>query len=44
MQDLARSWRVAEALEFGMIGLNDVMITDPVAPFGGMKQVRPLRV
>lgn len=37
-KDLARSWRVAEALDFGMIGLNDVMITDPVAPFGGMKQ------
>lgn len=32
---------MAEALEYGMVGLNDVMITDPVAPFGGMKQVGP---
>ncbi len=40
MQDLARAWRVAEQLEYGMVGLNDVLITDPVAPFGGMKEVR----
>ena len=39
-QDLARAWRVAEQLEYGMVGLNDVLITDPVAPFGGMKEVR----
>jgi succinate-semialdehyde dehydrogenase / glutarate-semialdehyde dehydrogenase len=37
-QDLARSWRVAEALEYGMVGLNEVAITSEVAPFGGMKQ------
>lgn len=35
--DLARAWRVAEALEFGMVGLNDVAITSEVAPFGGVK-------
>ena len=40
LQDLARAWRVAEQLEYGMVGLNDVLITDPVAPFGGMKEVR----
>lgn len=38
MQDLARSWRVAEALDYGMVGLNEVLITDAVAPFGGIKE------
>lgn len=33
-----RSWRVAEALEFGMIGLNTGSISTEVAPFGGVKQ------
>ena len=37
-QDLARSWRVAEALDYGMVGLNEVLITDAVAPFGGIKE------
>mmetsp|Transcript_11098 Transcript_11098/g.19328 ORF Transcript_11098/g.19328 Transcript_11098/m.19328 type:complete len:550 (+) Transcript_11098:46-1695(+) len=37
-RDLARAWRVAEALQYGMIGLNEVSITSEVAPFGGMKQ------
>ncbi|WP_199200881.1 NAD-dependent succinate-semialdehyde dehydrogenase [Mesorhizobium sp. 131-2-1] len=36
--NLKRSWRVAEALEFGMIGLNTGMISTEVAPFGGVKQ------
>ncbi|GIL79698.1 hypothetical protein Vretimale_12349 [Volvox reticuliferus] len=36
-RDLARAWRVAEELEFGMIGLNEVAITSEVAPFGGVK-------
>lgn len=36
--DLARSWRVAEALDYGMVGLNEVLITDAVAPFGGIKE------
>jgi succinate-semialdehyde dehydrogenase/glutarate-semialdehyde dehydrogenase len=37
-QNLARSWRVAEALEFGMVGLNTGAISTEVAPFGGVKQ------
>ncbi|MER8458870.1 NAD-dependent succinate-semialdehyde dehydrogenase [Mesorhizobium sp. M1300] len=36
--NLQRSWRVAEALEFGMVGLNTGMISTEVAPFGGVKQ------
>ncbi|GFR48911.1 hypothetical protein Agub_g10861, partial [Astrephomene gubernaculifera] len=36
-RDLARAWRVAEELEFGMVGLNEVGITSEVAPFGGVK-------
>lgn len=36
--DLARAWRVAEALEYGMVGVNEVSITSEVAPFGGVKQ------
>lgn len=38
VQDLARAWRVAEELEYGMVGINDVAITSEVAPFGGIKQ------
>lgn len=37
-QDLRRSWRVGEALEFGMVGLNTGAISMEVAPFGGVKQ------
>ncbi len=37
-QNLARSWRVGEALEAGMVGLNTGMISTEVAPFGGVKQ------
>lgn len=37
-QDLARSWRVAERLEYGMIGQNTGLISNAVAPFGGVKQ------
>jgi succinate-semialdehyde dehydrogenase / glutarate-semialdehyde dehydrogenase len=37
-QSLKRSWRVAEALEFGMVGLNTGLISTEVAPFGGVKQ------
>ncbi|TIL46620.1 NAD-dependent succinate-semialdehyde dehydrogenase [Mesorhizobium sp.] len=36
--NLKRSWRVAEALEFGMVGLNTGLISTEVAPFGGVKQ------
>lgn len=35
--DLARSWRVAEALEYGMVGVNEGVISTEVAPFGGVK-------
>jgi succinate-semialdehyde dehydrogenase / glutarate-semialdehyde dehydrogenase len=37
-RDLSRGLRVAEALEAGMIGLNRGVVSDPAAPFGGMKQ------
>lgn len=37
-RDIARVWRVAEALEAGMIGINTGMISNEVAPFGGIKQ------
>ena len=37
-RDLARSWRVAEALEYGIVGLNTGLISTEVAPFGGVKQ------
>jgi succinate-semialdehyde dehydrogenase/glutarate-semialdehyde dehydrogenase len=36
--DMARVWRVAEALEVGMVGINTGMISDPATPFGGVKQ------
>ncbi|HEY4773700.1 MAG TPA: aldehyde dehydrogenase family protein, partial [Xanthobacteraceae bacterium] len=37
-RDLSRGLRVSEQLEFGMIGLNRGLVSDPAAPFGGMKQ------
>jgi succinate-semialdehyde dehydrogenase/glutarate-semialdehyde dehydrogenase len=37
-ESLRRSWRVAEALEFGMVGLNTGSVSTEVAPFGGVKQ------
>ena len=37
-RDLSRVWRVAEALETGMIGINTGLISTEVAPFGGIKQ------
>ena len=37
-QDLARGLRVSEQIEAGMIGLNRGVVSDPAAPFGGMKQ------
>jgi succinate-semialdehyde dehydrogenase/glutarate-semialdehyde dehydrogenase len=36
-RDLSRAWRVAEALEYGMVGLNTGLISTTVAPFGGVK-------
>jgi succinate-semialdehyde dehydrogenase/glutarate-semialdehyde dehydrogenase len=37
-QSLARALRAAEALRFGMVGINDINPTSAAAPFGGMKQ------
>jgi succinate-semialdehyde dehydrogenase/glutarate-semialdehyde dehydrogenase len=36
--DMARIWRVSEALEYGMVGVNAGVISTEVAPFGGIKQ------
>ena len=37
-KDLTRGMRVSEQLDFGMVGLNRGLVSDPAAPFGGMKQ------
>jgi succinate-semialdehyde dehydrogenase / glutarate-semialdehyde dehydrogenase len=37
-QNIGRIWRVAEALEYGMVGINEGLITTEVAPFGGIKE------
>ena len=37
-RDLARAWRVSEALEYGIVGLNTGLISTEVAPFGGVKE------
>lgn len=37
-RDVGRSWRMAEALEYGMVGINEGIISTEVAPFGGVKQ------
>ena len=44
-KDLSRGMRVSEKLDFGMIGLNRGLVSDPAAPFGGIKQIghRPRR-
>ncbi len=36
-RDVGRCWRVAEALEYGMVGINDGLISTELAPFGGIK-------
>ncbi|SDM72834.1 succinate-semialdehyde dehydrogenase / glutarate-semialdehyde dehydrogenase [Franzmannia pantelleriensis] len=36
-RDLGRVWRVAEALEYGMVGINTGLISNPATPFGGVK-------
>lgn len=36
--DLGRAWRVSEALEYGMVGVNEGVISTEVAPFGGVKE------
>ena len=37
-RDLARVWRVAEALDCGMVGVNTGIISNAAAPFGGIKE------
>jgi succinate-semialdehyde dehydrogenase / glutarate-semialdehyde dehydrogenase len=37
-RDIARVWRVAEALDYGIVGINEGIISTEVAPFGGVKQ------
>jgi len=37
-RDVGRCWRVGEALEYGMVGINSGLISNEVAPFGGIKQ------
>jgi len=37
-RDIGRIWRVAEALEYGIVGINTGLISTEVAPFGGMKE------
>ncbi len=37
-RDIGRIWRVAEALEYGIVGINEGIISTEVAPFGGMKE------
>jgi len=37
-RDIGRVWRVAEALEYGIIGINEGIISNEIAPFGGVKE------
>jgi len=37
-RDMARCWRVTEALEYGMVGVNTGLLSSEAAPFGGMKE------
>jgi len=37
-RDIGRMWRVAEALEYGIVGINEGIISNEVAPFGGVKE------
>jgi len=37
-RDLSRTWRVAEAMEYGIVGINTGLISTEMAPFGGMKE------
>ncbi|QAU34230.1 NADP-dependent succinate-semialdehyde dehydrogenase [Janthinobacterium sp. 17J80-10] len=37
-RDIGRVWRVAEALEYGMVGINEGLISTELAPFGGIKE------
>ena len=37
-RDIGRVWRIAEGLESGMVGINSGLISNEIAPFGGVKQ------
>jgi len=37
-RDIGRVWRVSEALEYGMVGINTGLVSTEVAPFGGVKE------
>ena len=37
-QNLGRIWRVGEALEYGIVGINEGLISNEMAPFGGIKE------
>jgi len=37
-RDMGRIWRVTDALEYGMVGVNTGLMSNEVAPFGGMKE------
>ena len=37
-RDVGRVWRVAEALDYGMVGINEGIISNEMVPFGGMKE------
>lgn len=37
-RDIGRIWRVAEMLEYGIVGIKEGIISTEVAPFGGMKE------
>ena len=38
-RDIGRIWRVAEALEYGIVGINEGIISTEIAPFGGMNEL-----
>ena len=37
-RDIGRIWRVGEALEYGIVGINEGLISNEMAPFGGIKE------
>lgn len=37
-RDVGRTWRMAEKLEYGMVGMNEGLISSAAAPFGGVKE------
>jgi len=37
-KDLGRTWRIGEKLEYGLVGINTGLVSNPVAPFGGVKE------